>query len=113
MSICANLIFLSEFIDKSGMDVWPLSILTQCSIRCGHFLSRNCKKVPNVLSHCHTKRRTGAHGRVHLSFGMTQTFQKKKKKEEEEKKRQFQKKKVGVIPKEGGVHMAAPVLLLV
>ncbi len=29
-----------------------------------------CKKVPNVLSHCHTKRRTGARGRTHPSFGI-------------------------------------------
>ena len=34
------------------------------------------KKVPNVLSRCHTstKRRTGARGRARLSFGMTPTF---------------------------------------
>ena len=39
------------------------------------------EQVPNVLSHCHTKRMTGARGRVHPSFGMTLTFQKEKKKE--------------------------------
>ncbi len=38
------------------------------------------KKVPYVLSHCHTKRRTGAWGRACPSFGMTPTFPKKKKK---------------------------------
>ena len=38
------------------------------------------EKVPNVLSHCHTKRRTGARGRARPSFGMTPTYQKKKKK---------------------------------
>ncbi len=32
------------------------------------------KKVPNVLSRCHTKRRTGAWGRASPSFGMTPTF---------------------------------------
>ncbi len=32
------------------------------------------KKVPNVLSRCHTKRRTGARGRAPPSFGMTPTF---------------------------------------
>ncbi len=32
-----------------------------------------CEKVPNVLSRCHTKRRTGARGRAHPSFGMTPT----------------------------------------
>ena len=32
------------------------------------------KKVPNGLSFCHTKRRMGARGRVHPSFGMTPTF---------------------------------------
>ncbi len=36
------------------------------------------KKVPNVLSRCHTKRTIGACGRAHPSFGMTPTFQKKK-----------------------------------
>ncbi len=38
------------------------------------------KKVPNVLSRCHTKRRMGAQGRARPSFGMTPTFLKKKKK---------------------------------
>ena len=38
----------------------------------------SCKKVPNILSRCHTKRRTGAIGRTIPSFGMTLTFQKKK-----------------------------------
>ncbi len=32
------------------------------------------EKVPNVLSRCHTKRRTGARGRDRPSFGMTPTF---------------------------------------
>ena len=32
------------------------------------------EKVPNVPSHCHAKRRMGACGRAHLSFGMTPTF---------------------------------------
>ncbi len=32
------------------------------------------KKVPNVLSRCHTKRRTGVWGRARPSFGMTPTF---------------------------------------
>ncbi len=36
------------------------------------------EKVPNVLSRCHTKRRTGARGRDRPFFGMTPTFQKKK-----------------------------------
>ena len=31
------------------------------------------------MSRCRTKRRMGAHGCVHPSFGMTLTFQKKKK----------------------------------
>ncbi len=47
-----------------------------------------CKKVPNVLSRCHTKIRMGARGRAHPSFGMTTTFQKRK-----EKKKNFKKKK--------------------
>ena len=34
----------------------------------------------NVLSRCHTKRRTGVHGRTRPSFGMAPTFQKKKNK---------------------------------
>ncbi len=38
------------------------------------------EKVPNVLTRCQTKRRTGARGRASPSFGMTPTFQKKKKK---------------------------------
>ena len=37
------------------------------------------EKVLNVLSHCHTKRRTGALGHARPSFGMTPTFQKRKK----------------------------------
>ncbi len=32
------------------------------------------EKVPNVLSRCHTKRRTGARGRARPTFGMTPTF---------------------------------------
>ncbi len=32
------------------------------------------EKVPNVLSRCHTKRRTDTQGRPHPSFGMTPTF---------------------------------------
>ncbi len=32
------------------------------------------KKVPNVLSRCHTKRRKGTRGRARPSFGMTPTF---------------------------------------
>ncbi len=32
------------------------------------------EKVPNVLSRCHTKKRTGARGRARPSFGMTPTF---------------------------------------
>ncbi len=39
----------------------------------------SCKKVPNDLSQCHTKRRIGARGRAHPSFGMTPTVPKKKK----------------------------------
>ncbi len=31
-------------------------------------------EVPNVLSRCHTKRRTGARGSARPSFGMTPTF---------------------------------------
>ena len=49
------------------------------------------KTVPNALSWCHTKRRTGAHGRVHPSLSMTPKFQKKKKKKF---KILFQKKKI-------------------
>ena len=37
-----------------------------------------CEKVPDVLSRCHTKRRTGARCRARPSFGMTPTFQKMK-----------------------------------
>ena len=33
------------------------------------------EKVLNVLSRCHTKRRTGTRGRAHPSFGITPTFQ--------------------------------------
>ncbi len=36
------------------------------------------EKAPNVLSHCHTKRRMDAHGHVHFSFGMTPTSPKEK-----------------------------------
>ena len=32
------------------------------------------KKVPNVLSRCHTKRSMGKRGQAHPSFGMTPTF---------------------------------------
>ncbi len=32
------------------------------------------EKVPNVLSRCHTKRRTGAQGHARPSFGTTLTF---------------------------------------
>ncbi len=32
------------------------------------------EKVPNVLSRCHTKRRTGARGRARPSFGIIPTF---------------------------------------
>ena len=35
------------------------------------------EKVPNGPSRCHTKRRMGARGCAHPSFGMTPTFQKK------------------------------------
>ncbi len=35
------------------------------------------ENVPYVLSHSHTKRRTGVHGRTRPSSGMTPTFQKK------------------------------------
>ncbi len=38
------------------------------------------EKVPNVLSHCHTKRRTGAGGRARPWRGLTPTIGKKKKK---------------------------------
>ena len=37
------------------------------------------EKVPNVLSRCHTKRRTGTHGRARPSFGMTPTVKKNPK----------------------------------
>ncbi len=37
-----------------------------------------CEKASYVLNQCHTKRRTGVHGRVHPSFDMTLTFQEKK-----------------------------------
>ena len=47
------------------------------------------KKVPNVLSRCHTKRRTGARGRARPSFGMTPTFQQKKKKKSKIFKKEF------------------------
>ncbi len=30
--------------------------------------------LPNVLSHCHTKRRMGARGRANPSFGVTSIF---------------------------------------
>ena len=54
------------------------------------------KKVPNVLSHCHTKRRTGTCGCTHPSFGMTPTFQKLKKKSEKNlKSRCHTKRKAG------------------
>ncbi len=46
-----------------------------------------CEKVPNVLSRCHTKRRT--------SFGMTLIFQKKKKIQKIRKSRCHAKKKDG------------------
>ncbi len=49
------------------------------------------EKVPNVLSRCHTKIRTGARGRARPSFGMTPTFQKKKKKPKMFKKKNFKK----------------------
>ncbi len=52
------------------------------------------EKVPNVLSRCHTKKRTGS------SFVMTQTFQKKNL-------------KAGVIPKDGRMQHRVPILLLV
>ncbi len=38
------------------------------------------EKVPNVLSRWHTKRKIGARGSAHPSFGMTPDFSKKKKK---------------------------------
>ena len=44
-----------------------------------------CKKVPNVLSRCHAKRRKCARGRARPSFGMTPTFPKKKRKRKKEK----------------------------
>ncbi len=44
-----------------------------------HTWAVSCEKVPKVLSRCHTKRRSGARGRFHPSFGMTPTFPKKKK----------------------------------
>ena len=47
---------------------------------CEVIWAASSEKVPNVLSRCHTKRRTGAHGRALPSFGMTPTFQKWKKK---------------------------------
>ncbi len=37
-------------------------------------------KVPNILSRCHAKCRTGARGHARPSFGMTPTFQLKIKK---------------------------------
>ena len=55
------------------------------------------KKVPHVLSHCHTNRRMGACGCAHPSFCMTPTF----------------KKKVGVIPKERQARPCRPVFLSV
>ncbi len=50
------------------------------------------EKVPNVLSRCHTKRRTSARRRAHPSFGMTPTFQKKKKKKQKKMTISFSKK---------------------
>ena len=38
------------------------------------FMLRHTKRSLNVLSHCHTKRRTGARGRARPSFDMTPTF---------------------------------------
>ena len=38
-----------------------------------HIWAASHKKVPNVLSRCHTKRRMGARGRAHPSYGMTTT----------------------------------------
>ena len=69
-----------------------------------------CEKVPNGLSCCHTKRRTGVCGRAHPSFGMTPSFY-----------IFFRKRifltfffwwKVGVMPKEGCMWPTAPVFLL-
>ena len=37
-------------------------------------------KVPNVLSRCHTKRRTGSRGCADPSFGLKQNFETKSKK---------------------------------
>ncbi len=51
------------------------------------------KKVPNVLSRCHTKRKTDACGSACPSFGMTPTFQKKKKKKKEEEEKEKKKEK--------------------
>ncbi len=46
-----------------------------------------CEKVPNALSRSHTKRWTGARGRVRPSFGMTPTFPKKKSQKKFSKKK--------------------------
>ena len=89
---------LPNCILKICEDVWrPSRLESECILgeameflfphqECNPFNSkasgRLCcaKKVPNDLSHCHTKRRMGVRGRTHPSFGVTPTFQKKKKK---------------------------------
>ncbi len=50
---------------KTYYVLYRLSLITWAASR---------KKVPNALSHCHTKRRTEARGHAHPSFGRTLTF---------------------------------------
>ncbi len=47
----------------------PVTLAKSCNI-----WAPSCKKVPYGLSCCHTKRRMGARGRTHCSFGMTPVY---------------------------------------
>ncbi len=56
-----------EVVYKKAM---PYPVVTICNQNFFRWVALR-EKVPDVLSCCHTKRRTGARGRARPSFGMT------------------------------------------
>ncbi len=77
--VCAEIVPLSCFCDHLNLRLralkcqlvirsWRVTLLLTSYIR-----MMSCKKVPNGLSCCHTKRMIGMATRAHPSFGMTPT----------------------------------------
>ena len=69
----------------------PLKVRYSCLLLLVRAAAR--ERVPNVLSRCHTKRRTSVCGRARPSFGIKPTYKKKRKKNKPKTHRKQQQKK--------------------